>query len=246
MGTGGTSAGGSATTTSMRDKIREAASSLVKMAINATNGLRAILADLNAKDDKVVASLPGRANQEVPNKPTSSLLTEGVKFSDILRIAMGIALSSITGNPLPLMFAERHAKNLNERIKAKEKEVSNRIKDLNKQIRDAKKISKLSVKSRLNKNEAEYRQLKALRSRISAKEREAKVAVKRAERQASKKASDLDKGILKDVRSAFVRLGYKSTDAKKAAEIALSKTNSRDVTTIINLAVKEAASLGNK
>lgn len=246
MGIGGTSTGGSATTTSIRDRIKEAASSLVKMAISATSGLKAILADLNAKDDKVIASLPGRSNQNIPNKSTNSLLTEGVKFTDILRIAMGIALSSITGNPLPLMFAERHAKNLNERIKAKEKEVSNRIKDLNKQIKDAKKISKLSVKSKLNKNEAEYRQLKALRSRISAKEREAKVAVKRAERQSSKKASDLDKGILKDVRSAFVRLGYKSTDARKAAEIALSKTNSRDVTTIINLAVKEAASLGNK
>jgi hypothetical protein len=246
MGTGGTSTGGSLTTTSVRDKIKETVSSLVKIAISATSGLRAALADLNARDDKVIASLPGRSNQEIPNKPTNSLLTEGVKFSDILKIVTGIALSSITGNPLPLMFAERHAKNLNERIKAKEKEVDNRIKDLNRQIKEAKKISKLSIKSKLNKNEAEYRQLKSLRSRISAKEREVRVAVKRAERQASKNISDIDKNIIKDVRSAFVKLGYKSSDAKKATELVLSKTNSRDVTTIINLAVKEAANLGNK
>lgn len=245
MGTGGTN-GGKSNTVSSRDKIKEISSSLIKMAVNATGGLRAALANLTAKDDKVIASLPGRANQEIPNKSVGSILTEGVKIGDIIKIVIGVALSGLTGNPIPLMLAERHAKNLNERAKAKQKEVSNRIKDLNKQIKDAKKISKISVKNKLYKNEADYKQLQSLRSRISAKEREARVAVKRAERQATKKVSDIDKNILKDVKSAFVKLGYNSSDAKKAAEIALSKTNSRDVTTVITLAIKEAANLGNK
>jgi hypothetical protein len=245
MGTGGTN-GGKSNTVSSRDKIKEVSSSLIKMAVNAAGGLKAALANLTAKDDKVIASLPGRANQEIPNKSVGSILTEGVKIGDIIKIAIGVALSGLTGNPIPLMLAERHAKNLNERAKAKQKEVSDRIKDLNKQVKDAKKISKISVKNKLYKNEADYKQLQSLRSRISAKEREARVAVKRAERQATKKVSDIDKNILKDVKSAFVKLGYNSSDAKKAAEIALSKTNSRDVTTVITLAIKEAANLGNK
>lgn len=246
MGVGGTNAGGKSNTIGYRDKIKEVSSSLVKMAVSATGGLKAALANLTAKDDKVIASLPGRANQEIPNKSVNSILSEGVKISDIIKIAIGVALSGLTGNPIPLMLAERHAKNLNERAKAKQKEVSDRIKDLNKQIKDAKKISKISIKNKLYKNEADYRQLQSLRSRINAKEREARLAVKRAERQASKKVSDIDKNILKDVKSAFVKLGYSSSDAKKAAEIALSKTNSRDVKTIITLAIKEAANLGNK
>jgi TolA-binding protein len=245
MGTGGTN-GGKSNTVSYRDKIKEISSSLIKMAVNSTGGLKAALANLTAKDDKVIASLPGRANKEIPNKSVGSILAEGVKIGDIIKIVIGVALSGLTGNPIPLMLAERHAKNLNERVKAKQKEVSDRIKDLNKQIKDAKKISKISVKNKLYKNEADYKQLQSLRSRISAKEREARVAVKRAERQATKKVSDIDKNILKDVKSAFVKLGYNSSDAKKAAEIALSKTNSRDVTTVITLAIKEAANLGNK
>jgi hypothetical protein len=239
MGTGGTNTGGLGTTVSIRDKIKEIASSLVKMASGATGGLKAILADLNAKEDKVIASLPGRANQEIPNKSVESILSEGVKFSDILKIVMGIALSTITGNPIPLMLAQRHSKNLSERIKAKEKEVL-------KQAKANKKLATRSAQRKLNKNEADYRQLKAVRSRIDAKTREARLAVRRAEKQATKTVSDVDKKIIKDVKSAFVKLGYKPTDAKKAAEIALSKTNSRDVETVLNLAVREAASLGNK
>ena len=239
MGTGGTSTGSLGTTVSIRNKIKEIASSLVKMASGATNGLKAVWADLNASEDKVIASLPGRANQEIPNKSVKSILSEGVKFSDILKIVMGIALSTITGNPIPLIFAQRHAKNLSERIKAKEKEVL-------KQARENKKIATRSAQRRLNRNEADYRQLKAIRGRINAKAKEARLAVRRVEKQATKTVSDVDKKIIKDVKLAFVKLGYKPTDAKKAAEIALTKTNSRDIETVINLAVREAASLGNK
>lgn len=246
MGAGGTSAGGKNNTISTRDKIKEISSSLIKMAVNATGGLRAALANLTAKDDKVIASLPGRANQEIPNKSVNGILSEGVKISDVIKVVIGIALSGLTGNPIPLMLAQRHANNLNERAKAKQKEISDRIKNLNKQAKDAKKIGKISIKNKLYKNEADYRQLQSLRSRIGAKEREARLAVRRAEKQATKNVSDIDKNILKDVKSAFVKLGYSSSDAKKAAEIALSKTNSRDVTTIITLAIKEAANLGNK
>ena len=246
MGTGNTNGASNALTLSSRDKVKEIASSLVKMAVNSMDGLKAMLADLKADGEKLVASLPGRAKQEVPNKSINSLLTEGVKFSDILKIVIGIALSSLTGNPIPLMLAEKHSKNLQERIKAKQKEVDNRIKDLNKQIREAKKTTRLANSAKLKKSLADSKQLKALKSSVDAKSKQADLAVKRAGAQATKKVSDVDKTLLKDVKSAFVKLGYKSTDAKKAAEIALSKSNSRDVKTILGLAIKEAAGLSSK
>lgn len=238
MGTGAASggAGGSAITKSLRDKINETASSLVKVASRAMDGLRAAFAKVTAKDDKVIVNLPGRANQEIPNKPTNTILAEGVKISDLLKVAAGVALSALFGNPIPLMLARRHVENLSERIKAKEREVK-------KQAQQNKKIGTRAAQRRLNKNDAEYRQLRALESRMNAKQKEASLAVKRAEIQGSRQVSDIDKKLIDQTSKSFTRLGYSSADAKKAAEIALSKTTNRDVNSVLKLALREVAAL---
>jgi hypothetical protein len=259
MGTGGTSSGATGTAGSTRDKINEVASSLVKVASNSMEGVRAIFSEVKADGEKIVVSAPGVANKEIPNKSVSSILSEGVKWSDIFKISMGILASMVTGNPIPLMFAQRHAANLNERIKAKENEIKDKIKNINKQIREnkkaavlsqrtvlkerAKEIRRINAMARLNRNESDYRQLMALRSRLGTKQKEGAVAIKRAEKNGVAKVNTIDKGIIKNVKDSFVRLGYKSADAKKAAETALSKTNSRDIQTVLKLALKEAEGL---
>ena len=84
------------------------------------------------------------------------------ELSDIVKIGGLTILSLILNNPIPLMFAQRHANNLRERMKAKEKE----LKTLRKQaLRGRTKVAKRQVA----KNTQEQKSLSALEKRNSLK-----------------------------------------------------------------------------
>ena len=78
---------------------------------------------------------------------------------------------------------------------------------------------------------------------MQAKQKEANLAVKRAEKQGTRKLSDIDNKVFQTVKKSFTRLGYSSSDAKQATEVALKKTSSRDVQTVLKAALKEVAAL---
>jgi hypothetical protein len=245
MSSGSTNAGGlGSANKSESDKAKEVVSALSKMASSGSDGIRAAFSEVKADGDKVIVNPPGMASKEIPNKSTNSILSEGVKLMDIFKVAAGIALSILTGNPIPLMLAKRHSNNIAERIKAKKREIDNKIKLEKKAIKLANtSIRKSLVKSKLNKDEADYRQLRALEGRIAVKQKQADVDIKMAGKQAVRDLKDIDRDIRNRVSKSFVRMGFKSSDAKAAADLALTKTIDRSINAVLKIALSEIVAL---
>jgi len=238
MGIGrGTEGAGAPTAKSIREKISDAASSLIKFGNDVIGNIKAIFSEMKAKDDKVVVDPPGLRQKEVDNKTVQGLVKDQVKLSDIAKIGGLTLLSLMINNPLPLMFAQKHAKNLAARIKAKEKELA-KIK------RQAAKGKTKVAKRKLAKNAQDQRALDALSKKQAAYADRLNVVQKGvAVRPATRDLNPSQKARVTAAGKELRKLGFSASEIKSAINTAVKHTSANDFENLVNSAIREASNL---
>lgn len=238
MGTG-RSAEGAGASKSIRERISDAASSLVKFGNGVIGNIKAVFSEMKAKGDKVVVNPPGLKQREVENKPVQELVKDQVKLSDIAKIGGLTALSLITNSPIPLMFAQRHAKNLKERIKAKEKELvkikKQALKSKTKAAR--RKVAKTSQAQKVISSLSKKQQAYLSRLNLTEKAMQSKTA--------TNQLNPNQKARITIAGRELKKLGFTSAEVKTAVNIAVKHTSANDFGNLVNEALREAAHLRN-
>ena len=231
---------GTGAAASVREKVSGLGSALVKFGNNVIGGIRAIFAEMKAKDDKVVVNPPGLKQQDVDNKTVKQLAKEEARLSDILKIGGLTALSLLINNPLPLMFAQRHAANLKERIKAKEKELT-KIK------RQVARGKTRTDKRKKIKNDQDLRGVDAIKKKRDAYEKNLNVTQKRVTaKAATREFSEADQKRATAAVKNLKRLGFSDKEAKGGVRAALRNSTPGDINNFTNNATREASLLRNK
>lgn len=239
-GSGGGSIGvkGDVSSYSMKEKAAQAVSSLVKVAASILGGVKAVFSEIKADGADAMVQPPGMKQREVENKTPKQLVNEQIRLRDILKIFGLKALALALNNPIPLVFAQRIEKNMEERAKAKQKE-------LEKQLREAKKQEKVQKRKTLEqKYDAAVNQVKTLQQQLKVMQKEASLAQKQmGNNGVGKQQSDTDKKNIGFTKTALVKMGFKASDATNIINSALSKGSSpSDLSKLIGDSLKEADS----
>lgn len=241
-GTGGAGGNGNPTnpsSNSIKEKLGQAVSSLVKVAASMLKGVKAVFTEASAEGERVIAQPPGTKPVEVDNKSPQELVKEQIKFSDALKVLGLKALAVATNNPIPMVFAQRIEKNMEERAKAKEKELKRKLKEAQKQEKVTKR------KTLEQKYGTAVKQVKTLQQKLKIMQKQAAIVQKQMPNKGDgKQYSDSDKKNISAARSALVKIGFKAKEASNIVNSALSKGSSpTDLGKLIGDSLREADSL---
>jgi len=244
MGTGSAQGGGA----SVREKLSNLASKLVKLGSKSLSGLKAIFSEMKAVEDKVFVSPPGLKRREVPNSTVPQLAREQASLSEIFKIGSLTALSLVLNNPIPLMFAQGISRNIRERIKAKEKELKKAEKAANsalkKAIADKKKQQQINAKRKQKANANKVKMNQALKKQAGNYRKQLTVAQRRANTGGTKpKLTDRDKKRMNSAEKTLRQLGFGKELARRAIALAVKRTSPKNVGDLIGASFKEAAIL---
>jgi len=245
MGKGRAGGGGSA---SAREKLSGLTSKLVKLGSKVLGGLKAIFSEMKADGDKVVVSPPGLKTREVPNGTVSQISKEQASLSEVFKIIGLTGLSLILNNPIPLMFANRIAGNIRERIKAKEKELKKAEKSartaLKKAVAEKKKKQQIDAKRKQQAVATKIKLNNALKKQAGNYRKQLAVAQKRANTGGTKpKLTERDKKRMTSAEKSLRKAGFGKELARKAIALAVRKTSPKNISDLLKDSIREAAAL---